>query len=183
MRMRRLKSTRMSDLIPQTNYNTKAQTFIAKRGALVMKEIFTIGLLAGKYNSKIGIDTFIFTVMKVAQTDRTCGIMITLKTDNDGLQTCFIDEDELPELVNGINYLDEKLMQLHHCVPNQIELAYITKDGFKVGFVVKPDPNPNPSFFCSAREAESAFLPAEQLPQLRALIEKGIDYLKSITPS
>jgi hypothetical protein len=43
--------------------------------------------------------------------------------------------------------------------------------------------NPNPSFFCSAREAESAFLPAEQLPQLGALIEKGIDYLKSITPS
>jgi hypothetical protein len=105
MRMRKLKSTKMSDLIPQTNYNTKAQTF------------------------------------------------------------------------------DEKLVQLHHCVPNQIELAYITKDDFKVGFVAIPDPNPNPSLFCSVRGAESAFLPAEQLPQLGALIENGIDYLKSITPS
>jgi hypothetical protein len=108
----------MSDLIPQTNYNTKAQTFIAKRGAVVMKEISSIGLLAGKYNSKVGIDAFIFTVKKVAQIDRTCGIMVTVKTDNDGLQSCFIDEYELTELVNGINYLDEKLGQLRHCVPN-----------------------------------------------------------------
>lgn len=183
MRMRRLKSTRMSDLIPQTNYNTKAQTFIAKRGAVVMKEISSIGLLAGKYNSKVGIDAFIFTVMKVAQIDRTCGIMVTVKTDNDGLQSCFIDQEELTELVNGINYLDEKLGQLRHCVPNQIELAYLTKDDFKVGFVVKPDPNPNPSFFCSVRGGESAFVPAEQLPQLRTLFEKGIDYLKNISPS
>jgi hypothetical protein len=178
-----LKITKMSDLIPQPKHNTKAQTFIAKRGALVMKEISSIGLLTGKYNSKVGIDAFIFTVMKVAQIDRTRGIMVTVKTDNDGLQTCLIDEDELPELVNGINYLDEKLRQLSHCVPTQIELAYLTKDDFMIGFVQKSDPNPNPSFFCSARGGESAFVPAEQLPQLKALIEKGIDYLKSISAS
>jgi hypothetical protein len=52
-----------------------------------------------------------------------------------------------------------------------------------VGFVVEYHPDPNPSFFCSARGGESAFLPAEQLPQLKALIEKGIDYLKSISAS
>jgi hypothetical protein len=62
-------------------------------------------------------------------------------------------------------------------------MEYVTKDGVKIGFFVNSGLNPNPSFFCSAREAESAFLPAEQLPQLRALIEKAIDYLKSITPS
>ena len=62
-------------------------------------------------------------------------------------------------------------------------MGYVTKNGFKIGFFVNSSLNPSPSFFCSAREAESAFLPTEQLPQLGALIEKGIDYLKSITPS
>ena len=110
----------MSDLIPQPKHNTKAQTFTAKRGALVMKEISSIGLLTGKYNSKVGIDAFIFTVMKVAQIDRTRGIMVTVKTDNDGLQTCLIDEDELPELVNGINYLENiKEMGLSSIVFNE----------------------------------------------------------------
>jgi len=68
-------------------------------------------------------------------------------------------------------------------VPNYTEMAYVTKDGFKIGFFINSGLNPNPSIFCSVREAESAFLPAEQLPQLRALFEKGIDYLKNISPS
>jgi hypothetical protein len=52
-------------------------------------------------------------------------------------------------------------------------MGYVTKNSFKIGFFVNSSLNPSPSFFCSAREPESAFLPTEQLPQLGALIEKN----------
>jgi hypothetical protein len=50
-----------------------------------MKEISSIGLLVGKYNFIAGIDAFIFTAIKVAQIDRTCGIIVTVKIDKNGL--------------------------------------------------------------------------------------------------
>jgi hypothetical protein len=174
----------MSDSSPLAQYNTKAQTFIAKRGALVMKEFSPLGFLTGQYNSKIEIESLFFTVMKAAKIDRTYGVKVTVHTSSQGYQreeTCLIDQDELQELVNGINYLNEKLGQLGKGVPNYTELSYVTNDDFKVGFFVSAGSVPDPTLFCSAGRGENAFMPPVRLSQLSKLFEKGIEYLESVS--
>lgn len=174
----------MSDIIAATEYKTKAQTFIAKRGALVMKEFAPVGALTGLYSSKVEVDALIFSLMKGQQMERTYGIKITLHTNDDGYareESCLIDQDELPELINGMAYLAEKLEQLSHGVPNYTELSYVTKDDFKIGFYVSTGTDPDPTIFCSAGGSENAFMQPTRLPRLRELIVNGMNYLKSVS--
>jgi hypothetical protein len=174
----------MSDIAPLPQYNTKAQTFIAKRGALVMKEFSPIGVVLGRHASKIEVESLVFTIMKTAKIDRTYGIKLTIYTARQGYEreeTCLIDQDELTELVNGMNFLSEKLGQFGSGVPNYTELIYVTNDDFKVGFFVSAGSDPDPTLFCSARGGENAFMPAARLSELTQLIEKGMEYLSSIS--
>jgi hypothetical protein len=179
-----VQSIMMSDIAPLPQYNTKAQTFIAKRGALVMKEFSPIGVVHGRHASKIEVDSLVFTTMKAAKIDRTYGIKLTVYTTRQGYEreeTCLIDQDELTELIKGMNYLSEKLVQFGSGVPSYTELIYVTNDDFKVGFFVSAGADPDPTLFCSARGGENAFMPSARLSQLTQLVEKGMEYLSSIS--
>jgi hypothetical protein len=176
----------MSDIVSTSQYKTKAQTFIAKRGALVMKEFSPIGALNGLYGSQFEVDALIFSIMKGQQMERTYGIKITLRTTDDGYtreQSCLVDQDELPELINGMAFLAEKLDRLRHGVPNYTELSYLTKDDFKIGFYVNTGPEPDPTIFCSAGGSENAFMKPARFPRLRELIETGMNYLNGVSES
>ncbi|MEB3276463.1 MAG: hypothetical protein VKM92_05785, partial [Cyanobacteriota bacterium] len=97
----------MSITIAQENYNTNAQAFIAKRGALIMKEFANVGSLTGESRSKLKIETLVFSSMQGAQIERAYGLKIKIQTCDDGFfrdEACLIDQDELPELINGITY-------------------------------------------------------------------------------
>lgn len=175
--------TNMSNIVAQAQYNTRAQTFIAKRGALVMKEFSSIGKLVGEYKSKIEIDTLVFSYMQGTQSDRTFGLKVTVTTMDDGYAregTCLIDQDELPELINGISYLEDKLALLIGGVANYTELAYVTKDSFSIGFYVNPGSSPDPKSFCSTESSDNAFMHPSKLPQPRECIQNGLDYLLTI---
>lgn len=151
-----------------------------------MKEFSPIGKLNGLYSSQIEIDALIFSIMKGQQMERTYGIKITLFTNDDGYsreQSCLVDQDELPELVNGMTFLAEKLEQLRNGVPNYTELSYVTKDDFKIGFYISTGDEPDPTIFCSAGGSDNVFTKPARLPRLRELIVNGMNYLKSVSES
>jgi hypothetical protein len=174
----------MGDIVLQSQYNTKARSFIAKQGALVMKEFSHIGLILGEHRSKVSVETLVFSIMQGGQIDRTYGLKITVTIDdNEYLKedTCLIDQDELAELVNGIEYLEAKLEQLSNGVPNYTELSYVTRDDFKVGFYVNAGSNPDPMCFCSSGGPDSAFMKTNKLLRLKQQISKGRVYLDEVS--
>jgi hypothetical protein len=173
----------VSELSTLPQHNTKAQAFIAMRGALILKEVFPIGVLTGQRGSKLEVDTLTIAVMIKGKIEQAYAVrVITYTKDNEGEQVCLIDQDELPELINGIAYINEKLTKLYKgSVLNYAELFYTTKDGLRIGFFVTPSRVPEPSVFCSAGGEESAFMPAKSLPQIKKLFEKSLDKLLEVS--
>lgn len=118
----------MSEITAQDQYNTKAHAFVARRGALVMKEFLPVGTLSGEYRVKLEVETLIFSSMQAGKIDRTYGLKITVTTRDDGYErdgSCLIDQDELNELVSGLQYLDEKTQS------NVGECSSLHRDGLR----------------------------------------------------
>lgn len=148
-----------------------------------MKEFAPVGWTLGEHRSKIEVESLVFSIMKGQQVDRTYGLKLTISTNEEGYaqeENCLVDQDELPELINGMTYLNEKFMQLRDGVPSYTEISYITRDDFKVGFYVNPGPDPDPKAFCSAGGSSTAFMEPKKLIRLRDLIAKGLVYLESV---
>src|SRR5690606_2770147 len=84
---------------------TAAGKFLAKRGHVVMKQFREVGKVKCDYGSKLTFSTLIFAVAQGAKGERTFGLKIEHEC-SDGLEeSCFIDFDELKELLLAIKHL------------------------------------------------------------------------------
>ena len=133
----------MTQSNPASESGTKAQAFIARKGALVMKEFHPISTVESVYEGEMEIETLVFSVMRGHQVDRTYGVKETCRTGDEDYQqyVSLVDLDELPELLDGLRYLDEKYTQLTSVgITDYTELNYSTKGLFSIGFFLQFNP-------------------------------------------
>jgi hypothetical protein len=172
---------------PAPESGTKAQAFIARKGALVMKEFHPISTVESVYDGEMEIETLVFSVMRGHQVDRTYGVKVTCRTGDENYQqdVSLVDLDELPELLDGLRYLDEKYKQLTSVgITDYTELNYSTKGLFSVGFYLQFNPvrrSFDSRVFSSCNEGESLFFEREAILRILDSLVSAQQYLVTIS--
>jgi hypothetical protein len=166
---------------------TKAQAFIARKGALVMKEFHPISTVESVFDGEMDIETLVFSVMRGHHIDRTYGVKVTCRTGDEDYQQdiSLVDLDELPELLDGLRYLDEKYTQLTSVgITDYTELNYSTKGLFSVGFYLQFN-SINRSFssrvFSSCNGGEALFFDREAILLILDSLVSAQQYLLTIS--
>lgn len=166
---------------------TKAQAFIARKGALVMKEFHPISTVESIYDGELDIDTLVFSVMRGHQVDRTYGVKVTCRTGEQDYQqdVSLVDLDELPELVDGLRYLDEKYAQLISVgIADYTELNYSTKGLFSVGLYLQFNPirrSFDSRVFSSCNEGNALFFERDAIQHILDSLVSAYKYLMTIS--
>lgn len=152
-----------------------------------MKEFHPISTIESVYDGEIEIETLVFSVMRGHQVDRTYGVKVTCRTGDEDYQrdVSLVDLDELPELLDGLHYLDEKYTQLTSVgITDYTELNYSTKGLFSVGFYLQFNPV-NRSFasrvFSSCNGGESLFFEREAILHILDSLVSAQLYLVTIS--
>jgi len=172
---------------PAPESGTKAQAFIARKGALVMKEFHPISTIESMYDGVIEIATLVFSVMRGNKADRTYGVKVTCKNGDKDYQqdVSLVDLEELPELLDGLRYLDEKYTQLSSVgITDYTELNYSTKDLFSVGFYLQFNPGDrslDSSIFSSCNGGELLFFERKVILDILDSLESAQQYLMAIS--
>lgn len=152
-----------------------------------MKEFHPISSVESVYEGEMEIETLVFSVMRGHQVDRTYGVKVTCRTGDEDYQqyVSLVDLDELPELLDGLRYLDEKYTQLTSVgITDYTELNYSTKGLFSIGFFLQFNPV-NRSFssrvFSSCNGGECLFFEREAILRILDALVSAQQYLVTIS--
>ena len=165
---------------------TKAQAFIARKGALVMKEFHPIAKVESDYIGHLQIETLVFTMMKGRQVERTLGVKVTTVSFSNNYRqesVSLIDLDEVSELLDGLRYLHEKQEQLlASSISDYTELNYTTNGSFRVGFYLQgANGKVNTGVFASCQGGESQSFGKEAIMTISVAMERAKEYLESLS--
>lgn len=165
---------------------TKAQAFIARKGALVMKEFHPIAKVESDYIGQLEIETLVFSMMKGRQVERTLGVKATTVSFSNSFRQesiSLIDLDEMPELLDGLRYLREKQEQLlAGNISDYTELNYTTNGSFRVGFYVQASQGKiDTGVFASCQGGESQSFGQEAISTISAAMERAKEYLENLS--
>jgi hypothetical protein len=167
--IRRLAPTREE---PATN----AARFLATRGHVVMKQFHEVGKVKCDYGTTLSFSTLIFAVAQGAKGDRTFGLKIEHQAREGLEESCFIDFDELKELLLAIKHLLGLARQAASERCDYTEYEYITRDSLKVGFY-QDTSGYQQAFFDVSPGGSMMFLGFEAIREIFELIKKGREYL------
>ena len=120
----------------QINENTQLQAFLAKRGAIIVKEDMCIGRLSALY-SVVCEFTAIVVWQPGSESDKFKGVQVCLKRSDDGneeSEAAFLDLDELDSLSTALTYLVDAARKWSGETREYIEMTYKSADDFRVGF-------------------------------------------------
>lgn len=165
---------------------TKAQAFIARKGALVMKEFHPIAKVESDYIGHLEIETLVFSMMKGRQAERTLGVKVTAVSHSNSYRkesVSLIDLDELPELLDGLRYLREKQKQLlAGNIYDYTELNYTTNGSFRVGFYLQESQGKiNTGVFSSCQGGVSQSFGQEAISTILEALERAHEYLENLS--
>jgi hypothetical protein len=165
---------------------TKAQAFIAKKGALVMKEFHPIAKVKSDYIGEMEIETLVFSMLQGRQIDRTFGVKVTTATYSNSYReeyTSLIDLDELAELIDGLRYLRQKQEQLlAGSISDYTELNYTTNGSFRVGFYLQSKQGETTTgVFASCQGGGSQSFSQEAIGTIAEAMERAKGYLEHLS--
>ena len=153
-----------------------AGRFLAKRGHVVMKQFHKVGMVKCDYGTKLTFSTLVFAIAQGTMGDRTFGLKIEHES-SDGLEeSCFVDFDELKELLLAIKYLLQFAKQAASERNDYTEFEYVTRDDLKVGFYQDTNGHQQ-AFFDVSPGGSMVFLDFDGLHLIFEAIEKGREYL------
>jgi len=159
---------------------TKIETFLSKDDTLIIKESSTLGMVEGTYGSNVEIKA-IAAYEPVIGSQKVSGFYIAVLESgrNERRKVVFVDMDEIENVSKALEYmisLSEKWKAVRRI---NTEVAFTTKDRFKVGF--SQDGYAWKGFASGSGDAEAvcSFNSLEDLKSLKSLIDSGWEWLKS----
>lgn len=169
--------TEIRKLAPQKEEPaTEAARFLAKRGLVVMKQFREIGMVKCEFGTKLRFSTLIFAIAQGNHGERTFGLKIEHTSTERYEESCFVDFDELKELLLAIKHLLGLAKQTATEKSDYTEFEYRTKDYLKVGFY--QDTNGRQQAFLDVAPGGSMmFLGFNELRTVFDLIKSSREYL------
>ncbi len=155
---------------------TKVESFLAKKGRIVVKVYHTVGGVQALYNSSIELTTLRFFEPGNEQ-NCTEGVQVEIKQAGriEQTHTSFLDMDEVEGLVQGLEYMGGLVAQCQGYHGDYTEVIFSTRGDLSVGFYVQDGKLQSfaKSGICSV------YFPPASLHLLRSLLMKGATHLAS----
>ncbi len=155
---------------------TDAGRFLARRGHVVMKQFHEVGTVRCEYDTKLRVSTLVFAIAQGTKGDRTFGLKIEHETSDGREESCFVDFDELKELLLAIKHLLGLAKQTANERTDYTEFEYITRDYLKVGFYQDTN-GAQRAFFDVAPGGSMMFIDFDGLRDIFEVLKKGREYL------
>lgn len=170
----------MSDLAQASSVDqgTNVGRFLANRGVIVVKENRPAGRCKGEHGDSIFAETLILNVIKGTKKDTSYGVRLErVDQDGDTDSAVFLDHDELPELINAIDFITHTAEELSGQVRDYTEVTYSTKDGATFGFYHSDQGQL--AFLKLSDHRSSTFLPVNRLGVLKQMLQDSRAHLQS----
>lgn len=114
---------------------TNLRSFMANRGAIIIKETRPIGTVSGDYGCALDVETVVLRVIKGADQKDAFGALLTLKNETTNLnEKVHLDFDEIEELIEALKVIRHTAEEIGRTKTDYTEVIYATKDGAKFGF-------------------------------------------------
>lgn len=168
----------MSDLNTATSEaGTNLRSFMAHRGAIIVKEMKNIGKFAGEYRNQLEMETLILRVVRGKEDNVVFGVVLK-HIDEDGRDeaTVNLDFDELDELVAAIDFIKKTSSELFGTQRDYTEVIYATKDNARVGFFQNLG---SQTAFISLTNRASIFLNISKIEEIQGLLRTAKNHLIS----
>jgi len=158
---------------------TKLEAFLAKKGRLIVKEFYYLGIVYGKYGSKIKFNGIV--VYEPGQKNRKMrGLQIKIieggKYDKSDIS--FLDIEEVESLSTAIKYLIDVSKKWYGINKEYTEVIFSTKDNFEIGFFQKGS---NQMAFASSGyigKVSCFFESMEDLNTIKSIVDDGLKILR-----
>ena len=157
----------MTDIInPDNLVVSKAESIASRYGAVIVKEIASIGSIKGSGNSILEVSAFRFYSVVRDCPETAFGIRIcALATSIDSARefSTLIDQEHLEGMIGALQVLQERLNSVFKGVERYTEVFYTTHHMFRVGFYAEVSSVPEPTAFCSFGDANIFLMPPERI--------------------
>lgn len=159
---------------------TKLETFLTKRGELIIKDFYKLGVIPGQSGSRIKLDAIvIYEPDETASKVKGLRIEVTEGGQYGNSSTSFLDLEEVSELSKAISYMANLITEWQSIDKEYTEVIFSTKGEFKIGFYQEKTEF---SVFCSSGYVQTVncfFIsnPDDALNSMKNLIEKGLKLL------
>lgn len=117
---------------------TQLETFLARKGSIIVKEFHPLGTVEGAYGTSAKLDTLaLYEPGKEQQ--RKAGIRIEVQGGGrlERENTSFLDMDEIDSLMKGLDYMTKVIADWEGSKRDYTEMIFSTKGEFDVGFYLK----------------------------------------------
>jgi len=154
---------------------TKLESFLGRKGSILIKVFHDLGALSGTYASGLELSTLRLFEPGNEQ-NCTEGIQILVRPgDREQGHTSFLDLDEVESLIAGLAYMTSCIAQSQGYRGDYTEMIFSTRGDFSVGFYL--DQGKAQAFVKSAYDR--VFIAPGTLPQLGSLLQAGKAHLVS----
>lgn len=157
---------------------TKLEAFLAKKGKLIIKDVYELGEVAGSYGSKIEFDVLvIYEPGQESQRVRGVKIKVSGGGKYERSDTSFLDFEEVESLSRAIEYMVDLLSKWEGVNKGYTEVIFSTKGDFQIGFFQQG--TKRRTFASSGRIGKATcFFPLEGLSSIKSIVNRGLDILK-----
>ena len=162
--------------------STKLETFLAKKGILIIKELYGLGEVGGAYDSKVKIDAIVAYVPGKEDL-KIKGLRIEV-TDSRRSQTSLIDIDEAESLSKALQYMIDLAKRWKKTGRRYTEVIFSTKGGFKIGFYQSGDKQTGfvssgyiAETYCFFKDIDMMENPIVKLKFIKDMVDGGLKLL------
>lgn len=158
---------------------SSVRRFMARRGAIVIKEIRDMGSAQGVYGDRVLVSAVVIAVVQHGKREMSHGVKLE-RTDRDRNSTAsvFLDYEELAELKEALEFIAGTAQQFGSQERDYTEVTYSTRDHAKLGFYQDKDGNQQ-AFVELQPHHDMSFLELPELTRFKLLLEKGKLHLES----
>ena len=171
----------MESLIEQQHNQeegTNVRKFLARRGAVLVRETRDTGSVSGIYRDVLLISTSVLAIVKKLHKDMSYGVRIERQDSEEKTESSvYLDYDELSELVDAFDFIRDSAIEMAKHERDYTEVTYSSKDNAKIGFFLQ---NGKLQYFVALESRrETCFLKDNAFQQLKEMILKAKNHLIS----
>jgi len=117
--------------------STAVEKFVARRGRLIVKDFYKVGVVEGKYLGSLDIQLLVFSAPGAASQDKVFGVRFERPAvkDYESDETGFLDFDESSALLEALAFMETLAGRMSSEEHENTEVIYETRGGMRLGFV------------------------------------------------
>ena len=164
----------------KTEPTTAVEKFTARKGLLLVKDIYTVGTAGGESAfGSLKIRQLVVYAPGAADAERVYGVRFERPAmgDYELDQVGFLDFDECKALLEALAFIRELATRMASETHEYTEVAYETRGGMRFGFYQSVEMT-GPVSFVNVGGLRTVFTKTDGLAQVRALVEQAVDGLR-----